>query len=160
MVNERMQYQTFRGSDVVAALVAVRQALGDEALIGNTRHVNNGKCSKFCRDRRRVRCRYRVRRHGGTNPPRRRAQRTTCGVSLPSRRYSPRGIVSASRVVAGPRCQPSGGILRRASIDRNSTAVLEHDLPLTYLCDSARVPEDIHDAAVERVLDALFPGQT
>jgi flagellar biosynthesis protein FlhF len=32
-------------------------------------------------------------------------------------------------------------------------------LPITYLCDGARVPEDIHDAAIDRVLDAIFPEQ-
>lgn len=32
-------------------------------------------------------------------------------------------------------------------------------LPVTYLCDGARVPEDIHAAAVEPILDALFPGK-
>jgi flagellar biosynthesis protein FlhF len=33
------------------------------------------------------------------------------------------------------------------------------DLPLAYLCNGARVPEDIHDAAVDQVLDAIFPEQ-
>jgi flagellar biosynthesis protein FlhF len=32
-------------------------------------------------------------------------------------------------------------------------------LPVTYLCNGARVPEDIHDAAVDQVLDAIFPEQ-
>ena len=36
---------------------------------------------------------------------------------------------------------------------------LESDLPLSYLCDGARVPEDIHDAALDEVLDAIFPEQ-
>lgn len=31
-------------------------------------------------------------------------------------------------------------------------------LPVTYLCDGARVPEDIHDAQSEMILDGLFPG--
>ncbi|MEY4548141.1 MAG: flagellar biosis protein FlhF [Pseudomonadota bacterium] len=38
-------------------------------------------------------------------------------------------------------------------------APLGSNLPLTYLCDGARVPEDIHDAAIDRVLDAIFPEQ-
>lgn len=38
-------------------------------------------------------------------------------------------------------------------------APLGSDLPVTYLCDGARVPEDIHDAAVDKVLDAIFPEQ-
>jgi flagellar biosynthesis protein FlhF len=38
-------------------------------------------------------------------------------------------------------------------------APLGSALPITYLCDGARVPEDIHDAAIERVLDAIFPEQ-
>jgi flagellar biosynthesis protein FlhF len=33
------------------------------------------------------------------------------------------------------------------------------DLPVAYLCNGARVPEDIHDAAVDQVLDAIFPEQ-
>lgn len=38
-------------------------------------------------------------------------------------------------------------------------AAIAGDLPLTYVCDGARVPEDIHDAALEAVLDSLFPEQ-
>jgi flagellar biosynthesis protein FlhF len=38
-------------------------------------------------------------------------------------------------------------------------APLGRALPITYLCDGARVPEDIHDAAIDRVLDAIFPEQ-
>jgi flagellar biosynthesis protein FlhA len=38
-------------------------------------------------------------------------------------------------------------------------APLGSQLPITYLCDGARVPEDIHDAAIVRVLDAIFPEQ-
>ncbi len=34
---------------------------------------------------------------------------------------------------------------------------METDLPVTYLCDGARVPEDIHDAVLDDVLDAIFP---
>jgi flagellar biosynthesis protein FlhF len=33
------------------------------------------------------------------------------------------------------------------------------DLPVAYLCNGARVPEDIHDAAIDQVLDAIFPEQ-
>lgn len=33
-------------------------------------------------------------------------------------------------------------------------------LPVTYLCDGARVPEDIHTAASDTLLDALFPGNS
>lgn len=35
-------------------------------------------------------------------------------------------------------------------------AAIPHGLPISYLCDGARVPEDIHDASIEFVLDALF----
>jgi flagellar biosynthesis protein FlhF len=38
-------------------------------------------------------------------------------------------------------------------------APLGRALPITYLCDGARVPEDIHDAAIDTVLDAIFPEQ-
>jgi flagellar biosynthesis protein FlhF len=38
-------------------------------------------------------------------------------------------------------------------------AALAGRLPITYLCDGARVPEDIHDAAEDAVLDAIFPEQ-
>jgi flagellar biosynthesis protein FlhF len=38
-------------------------------------------------------------------------------------------------------------------------APLGSHLPLAYLCDGARVPEDIHDAVIDRVLDAIFPEQ-
>lgn len=38
-------------------------------------------------------------------------------------------------------------------------ASIGSDLPLAYLCNGARVPEDIHDAAVDNVLDAIFPEQ-
>src|SRR5687768_1738155 len=37
-----MNYQTFRGADVQEALFNVRQALGTDALIESTRHVQNG----------------------------------------------------------------------------------------------------------------------
>lgn len=38
-------------------------------------------------------------------------------------------------------------------------AALANQLPVTYLCDGARVPEDIHDAVLDAVLDVLFPEQ-
>jgi flagellar biosynthesis protein FlhF len=38
-------------------------------------------------------------------------------------------------------------------------ASMGSDIPLAYLCNGARVPEDIHDAAVDQVLDAIFPEQ-
>jgi flagellar biosynthesis protein FlhF len=38
-----MEYQTFRGADVQEALFHVRQALGTDALIESTRHVQNGQ---------------------------------------------------------------------------------------------------------------------
>lgn len=38
-------------------------------------------------------------------------------------------------------------------------APMGSELPITYLCNGARVPEDIQDAAVEKVLDAIFPEQ-
>jgi flagellar biosynthesis protein FlhF len=39
-------------------------------------------------------------------------------------------------------------------------AALEHALPVTYLCDGPRVPEDIHDASAEMLLDAVLPLST
>jgi flagellar biosynthesis protein FlhF len=36
---------------------------------------------------------------------------------------------------------------------------LGSDLPVTYLCNGARVPEDIQDAAMDKCLDAIFPEQ-
>jgi flagellar biosynthesis protein FlhF len=38
-------------------------------------------------------------------------------------------------------------------------ASIGSDLPVAYLCNGARVPEDIHDAAVDQVLDTIFPEQ-
>jgi flagellar biosynthesis protein FlhF len=38
-------------------------------------------------------------------------------------------------------------------------APLGGKLPITYLCDGARVPEDIRDAVLDDVLDTLFPEQ-
>jgi len=38
-------------------------------------------------------------------------------------------------------------------------ASIGNDLPVAYLCNGARVPEDIHDAAMDQVLDAIFPEQ-
>jgi flagellar biosynthesis protein FlhF len=38
-------------------------------------------------------------------------------------------------------------------------AAILGDVPLTYMCNGARVPEDIHDATSGAVLDALFPEQ-
>jgi flagellar biosynthesis protein FlhF len=38
-------------------------------------------------------------------------------------------------------------------------APLGSQVPITYLCNGARVPEDIEDAAIDRVLDAIFPEQ-
>jgi flagellar biosynthesis protein FlhF len=36
-------------------------------------------------------------------------------------------------------------------------AAILGELPLVYLCNGARVPEDIHDATAKKLLDALFP---
>ena len=37
-------------------------------------------------------------------------------------------------------------------------AAAEHDpLPVAYLCDGPRVPEDVHDATLEMLLDAVLP---
>jgi flagellar biosynthesis GTPase FlhF len=36
-------------------------------------------------------------------------------------------------------------------------AAFAANLPVTYLCDGARVPEDIHDASLDAILDSLFP---
>src|SRR5262245_39750941 len=38
-----MQYQAFRGTDLKAALSAVKASLGPNALIETTRHVSNGR---------------------------------------------------------------------------------------------------------------------
>ncbi len=38
-------------------------------------------------------------------------------------------------------------------------ASISGSLPVAYLCNGARVPEDIHDAVVDQVLDAIFPEQ-
>ena len=38
-------------------------------------------------------------------------------------------------------------------------ASIGSELPVSYLCNGARVPEDIHDAAMDQVLDAIFPEQ-
>lgn len=37
---------------------------------------------------------------------------------------------------------------------------LGSQLPIAYLCDGARVPEDIHDAELDHILDAIFPEQS
>ena len=42
-----MQYQTFRGADVQEALSSVKEALGPNAVIESTRHVNNGQRGGF-----------------------------------------------------------------------------------------------------------------
>lgn len=39
-------------------------------------------------------------------------------------------------------------------------AAIVGELPIAYVCDGARVPEDIHDAALEPILDSLFPELT
>jgi flagellar biosynthesis protein FlhF len=37
---------------------------------------------------------------------------------------------------------------------------LDHPLPVTYLCDGPRVPEDLHEATAEMLLDAVLPVST
>jgi flagellar biosynthesis protein FlhF len=37
---------------------------------------------------------------------------------------------------------------------------LDHPLPITYLCDGPRVPEDLHEASAEMLLDAVLPVST
>ncbi len=37
---------------------------------------------------------------------------------------------------------------------------LDHPLPVTYLCDGPRVPEDLHEATAEMLLDAVLPIST
>lgn len=37
---------------------------------------------------------------------------------------------------------------------------LDHPLPVTYLCDGPRVPEDLHEASAEMLLDAVIPLST
>jgi flagellar biosynthesis protein FlhF len=39
-------------------------------------------------------------------------------------------------------------------------ASMPRSLPVAYLCDGPRVPEDIEDASVEGVLARLFPSET
>ena len=39
-------------------------------------------------------------------------------------------------------------------------AALDHLLPVNYLCDGPRVPEDLHDASAEMLLDAVLPLST
>jgi flagellar biosynthesis protein FlhF len=39
-------------------------------------------------------------------------------------------------------------------------AALEGPLPLAYLCDGPKVPEDIHDASIEALVDAVLPAPT
>jgi len=39
-------------------------------------------------------------------------------------------------------------------------AALDHPLPITYLCDGPRVPEDLHEATAEMLLDAVLPVST
>jgi len=39
-------------------------------------------------------------------------------------------------------------------------AIDSEPLPIAYLCDGPRVPEDIHDATVEMLLDAVLPTST
>lgn len=38
-------------------------------------------------------------------------------------------------------------------------APMGRELPIAYLCNGARVPEDIEEAAIDKVLDAIFPEQ-
>jgi flagellar biosynthesis protein FlhF len=38
-------------------------------------------------------------------------------------------------------------------------AALPSELPFAYLCNGPRVPEDILDASVDGVLDAVFPSE-
>jgi flagellar biosynthesis protein FlhF len=37
---------------------------------------------------------------------------------------------------------------------------LDHPLPVNYLCDGPRVPEDLHEASAEMLLDAVLPVST
>ena len=39
-------------------------------------------------------------------------------------------------------------------------AALPNRLPFAYLCNGPRVPEDILDASVDGVLDAVFPSES
>jgi flagellar biosynthesis protein FlhF len=39
-------------------------------------------------------------------------------------------------------------------------AALEGPLPLAYFCDGPKVPEDIHDASIEALVDAVLPAPT
>jgi flagellar biosynthesis protein FlhF len=39
-------------------------------------------------------------------------------------------------------------------------AALDEPLPLAYLCDGPKVPEDIHDASIEALVDAVLPQPT
>jgi flagellar biosynthesis protein FlhF len=39
-------------------------------------------------------------------------------------------------------------------------AALDEPLPLAYLCDGPKVPEDVHDASIEALVDAVLPSPT
>jgi flagellar biosynthesis GTPase FlhF len=38
-------------------------------------------------------------------------------------------------------------------------AALPSDIPIAYLCSGPRVPEDIREASVEAVVDAVLPAE-
>jgi flagellar biosynthesis protein FlhF len=39
-------------------------------------------------------------------------------------------------------------------------AALDGLLPVAYLCDGPKVPEDIHEASVDALVDAVLPSPT
>lgn len=60
-------------------------------------------------------------------------------------------------------CSPTGVIVTKLDeaevVGGPLHAALPRRLPLTYLCDGPRVPEDLHDATAATVLSALFPEE-
>lgn len=69
----------------------------------------------------------------------------------------------AARLMKGfQRCEPTAVVLTKldetAHLGGALQATIEGEYPIAYLCDGPRVPEDLRDASVEPVLDALFPA--
>jgi len=72
-----------------------------------------------------------------------------------------RDVERVTQVYAAP--PPTGVVITKLDetecIGGSLHAVLGHTLPLTYLCNGPRVPEDIHTASIGQILDALFPSE-
>jgi flagellar biosynthesis protein FlhF len=70
----------------------------------------------------------------------------------------------AERVVASyERPKPTALVVTKLDETREVGGVLHAALPgpipLAYLCDGPRVPEDLQNAAIPAVLDAVFPRE-